>query len=182
MLSPPPSPLPANAKFADDNFQQHLLEKKTAGRRYTLGIFLIPFFLVVLAIPIPRFRFLCNDLALHYIPSLALSSSTFPSPSSLPSHFTSSRLLPTKRTPAASNIPTVPTASSTADSIVPTPFPEPFDLSLSWNFTTSSCQNFFLNFTQADDFRRCRPFSFLLGTSSKFTDVSCAWLLQYPRY
>jgi hypothetical protein len=171
MLSPPPSPLPPFEKFPGDYFQQQLLAKTAEGRRYSLAILLIPFLLVVLSIPIPRPLSLYNGFTFHHVSSLPQPSSTFSSTSTLSLDFTSSKHPQAKRDSAAFSIPTAPTAPSTAIDIVPTPFPEPFDLSLSWNFTTTSCQNFFLNFTQSDDFRRCRPFSFLLGTSSAFTRV-----------
>ncbi|KAF8605129.1 hypothetical protein BDV93DRAFT_522001 [Ceratobasidium sp. AG-I] len=54
---------------------------------------------------------------------------------------------------------------------VPTPFPQPFDSSLSFNFSTTTCDSFFSTFTTNITFRACRPFSLLLGTSASFFDV-----------
>jgi len=54
---------------------------------------------------------------------------------------------------------------------VPTPFPQPFDSSLSFNFSTATCSSFFSDFTANITFRACRPFSLLLGTSSAFFDA-----------
>lgn len=54
---------------------------------------------------------------------------------------------------------------------VPTPFPQPFDSSLSFNFSTTTCDNFFSDFATNITFRACRPFSLLLGTSAAFFDV-----------
>ncbi|KAH9073012.1 hypothetical protein EDB83DRAFT_2360376 [Lactarius deliciosus] len=80
---------------------------------------------------------------------------------------------PSNSTPSGSGItfptfvpgvPTIPTLSP----VLPTPFPQPFDTTLANNFTTSSCESFFLNMTQSAPFRQCRPFSFLSQTSSAF--------------
>ncbi|CAE6521434.1 unnamed protein product [Rhizoctonia solani] len=54
---------------------------------------------------------------------------------------------------------------------VPTPFPQPFDSSLSFNFSTSTCSDFFSSFTTNITFRACRPFSLLLGTSITFFNI-----------
>lgn len=162
MLSPPPSPLPPLKDEVDIDYfhqQQQQLQKSSVGRRYTLAILLIPLLLILLTIASTS----------RISPLFTSSHFAFPSPIPpfpIPSHSPS-----LSKRDSPSSVPTVPSAPSTATGIVPTPFPEPFDLSLSWNFSTTSCQNYFLNFTQADSFRRCRPFSFLLGTSSKFTDV-----------
>ncbi|CAE6469906.1 unnamed protein product [Rhizoctonia solani] len=54
---------------------------------------------------------------------------------------------------------------------VPTPFPQPFDSSLSFNFSASTCKDFFSSFTTNITFRACRPFSLLLGTSTTFFNI-----------
>ncbi|EJU02452.1 hypothetical protein DACRYDRAFT_22092 [Dacryopinax primogenitus] len=51
---------------------------------------------------------------------------------------------------------------------VPTPFPAPFDISLSFNVTTPSCINFFNTFIQNVTFRACRPFGMLMSSSQQF--------------
>ncbi|CUA76744.1 hypothetical protein RSOLAG22IIIB_02214 [Rhizoctonia solani] len=69
------------------------------------------------------------------------------------------------------------TSSSVAPAIpnpawpVPTPFPQSFDSSLSFNFSTSTCSDFFSSFTTNITFRACRPFSLLLGTSTTFFNI-----------
>ncbi|KAH7344972.1 hypothetical protein B0J17DRAFT_637805, partial [Rhizoctonia solani] len=69
------------------------------------------------------------------------------------------------------------TSSSVAPAIpnpawpVPTPFPQPFDSSLSFNFSTSTCSDFFSSFTTNITFRACRPFSLLIGTSATFFNI-----------
>jgi hypothetical protein len=75
---------------------------------------------------------------------------------------------PTTTQAPSQTVPTIP--SSPPD--LPTPFPQPFDTTLGSNFTTTSCENFFLNMTQSLQFRQCRPFSFLSQTSSAFLQVS----------
>ena len=65
---------------------------------------------------------------------------------------------------------TVPTtAPSVPDSpVLPTPFVQPFDTTLSTDFVSASCQTFFANLTQSLSFRQCRPFSLLISTSQEF--------------
>lgn len=71
-----------------------------------------------------------------------------------------------RSTPSATPAPTVP-----ANPTLPTPFPQPYDTTLSSNFSTISCYNFFLNMTQTDSLRSCRPFSLLLTHSQAFIKV-----------
>lgn len=68
---------------------------------------------------------------------------------------------------ASTPVPTVP-----VNPTIPAPFPQPFDTTLSANFSTTSCYDFFLNMTQGDAFRGCRPFSLLIATSHAFEMVS----------
>lgn len=70
--------------------------------------------------------------------------------------------------PPSVSAPTVPSSPP----VLPTPFPQPFETTLSLNFTTNSCTSFFLNMTQSLPFRQCRPFSFLSQTSTSFLQVS----------
>lgn len=52
---------------------------------------------------------------------------------------------------------------------VPTPFPQSFDTTFSYNFTTSSCQSWFANSLLANlTFRQCRPLSLLIPASAAF--------------
>ncbi|KAJ3712690.1 hypothetical protein C8R42DRAFT_727849 [Lentinula raphanica] len=66
----------------------------------------------------------------------------------------------------AQSLPSIPT--STPD--LPVPFPQPWDSKISQNFSTQSCYNFFLNMTNSEDFRSCRPFGLLQNTSDDFAD------------
>ncbi|KAG8958326.1 hypothetical protein FRC03_009220 [Tulasnella sp. 419] len=55
---------------------------------------------------------------------------------------------------------------------VPTPFPQSFDDTLSYNFSTTSCASFFQDgFLTNLTFRACRPFSLLLPSSSAFFEA-----------
>lgn len=54
---------------------------------------------------------------------------------------------------------------------LPTPFPQPFDTTLSTNFSTTECYSFFLNMTQTLPFRSCRPFSLLVTHSEAFQEA-----------
>lgn len=64
-----------------------------------------------------------------------------------------------------------PTPTVPVNPTLPTPFPQPFDTTLSTNFSTTACYDFFLNMTEMDEFRTCRPFSLLIATSHAFESV-----------
>jgi hypothetical protein len=71
--------------------------------------------------------------------------------------------------PAVSQaLPTIPSSPPP----LPSTFPQAFDSIITQNFTSPSCLNFFNNMTSSNDFRQCRPFSFLYSTSSTFINVS----------
>jgi hypothetical protein len=55
---------------------------------------------------------------------------------------------------------------------VPTPFPQAFDSTLSYNFTSTACLNFFTNLLTEKSFRLCRSFGLLLAASNQFFDIS----------
>ena len=100
--------------------------------------------------------------------------STMPSviPSSTPSVsglvFPSIASTPTSTQAPSQTVPTIPSSPP----VLPTPFPQSLDTTLGNNFTTLSCETFFINMTQSLPFRQCRPFSFLSQTSSAFLQVS----------
>ena len=68
--------------------------------------------------------------------------------------------------PSVTTVPTIP-----ASPPLPTPFPQPFDTSLSKNFSTQGCLNFYTNMTLSLPFRQCRPFGLLTEYSSQFIEV-----------
>lgn len=55
--------------------------------------------------------------------------------------------------------------------VLPTPFPQAFDSTLSTDFTSGTCQVFFANLTTTLSFRQCRPLSLLIPTSQAFLQV-----------
>lgn len=69
-------------------------------------------------------------------------------------------------TPTVTSVPTIPT-----DPPLPTPFPQPFDTTLSKNFSTQACLDFYTNMTLSLPFRRCRPFGLLAEYSSQFIEA-----------
>ena len=78
--------------------------------------------------------------------------------------------------PTATSLPTSVSGGDTTvpwvAPVLPTPFPQPFDSTFSPNFSTVSCQDFMTNMTLSPNFRRCRPFSLLVGDSNAFITVS----------
>lgn len=81
---------------------------------------------------------------------------TFPTPTSSSAA--------TQSVTASQTVPTIPASPP----VLPTPFPQPFDQTLSRNFSTQGCLDFFTNMTQATAFRSCRPFSLLVTQSTAF--------------
>ena len=100
-------------------------------------------------------------------PQVATTAAPSAQGSTLPATSASSAAAATT-TGASATVPTIPATAPP----LPTPFPQPFDDSLEANFSTTSCENFFLNMTATPAFRECRPFSLLLQSSSEFIDVS----------
>jgi hypothetical protein len=49
--------------------------------------------------------------------------------------------------------------------------PQPWDSSLSYNFSSSSCLAFFSAQLANETFRACRPFGLLIGTSAAFFTI-----------
>jgi len=68
--------------------------------------------------------------------------------------------------PSVTTVPTIPTNPP-----LPTPFPQPFDTTLSNNFSTQACSDFYTNMTLSLQFRQCRPFGLLTEYSSQFIDA-----------
>jgi hypothetical protein len=101
-------------------------------------------------------------------PTASLSPSTTTEVVVIPS--TPAALLSASNTHIATSTTTLPVIP-TSTPVLPTPFPQPLDSSLTRNFTTSACYEFFLNMTNTLPFRSCRPFSLLLQSSSQFTQV-----------
>ncbi|KAF4564847.1 hypothetical protein EYR40_011020 [Pleurotus pulmonarius] len=96
------------------------------------------------------------------------ASSPIAFPSAAPSA-TSLSPAPSASTTAATAqpLPTVPASAPTSPP-VPTPFPQPFDSDISTNFSSNSCFNFFTDMLNRQEFRSCRPFGLLVGSSDEF--------------
>lgn len=89
--------------------------------------------------------------------SIPTSFGTSPSPSS-----TETGALPTM-----TSVPKIPTSPPR----LPSPFPQPFDVSIQQNFSSTSCQNFFASMLIDSNFRTCRPFALLLVYSQALIDA-----------
>ncbi|KAF8439063.1 hypothetical protein L210DRAFT_3403451 [Boletus edulis BED1] len=186
MFTPPPSPLPPTRH--EPELDTHSLDKVQTGHRpmqdtrvpllkerihhsIRWTIILVPLALVLLAaytrfsVHPAFFDLLSTDGDHEWTTWTNVADWSLHEP-----HRTASNLLVKKSVPSrlaardtTTLAPTVP-----ANPVLPTPFPEPFDTTLSANFSTNSCYNFFLNMTQTNAFRACRPFSLLITTSHAF--------------
>ncbi|KAH9006532.1 hypothetical protein EDB86DRAFT_2874608 [Lactarius hatsudake] len=185
MFTPPPSPLPVPLEYPDGTLvssptshqREHTSalaiqdrKRQTGWRTYIMAITL-PLLLVLVTVSTRYFALpLFMDLAA-------------PNWTSDPAHSLQRRqdgpnpvsagVPPVEFYTLGYNVPylwyaRVYRPSLTLSPVLPTPFPQPFDTTLANNFTTSSCESFFLNMTQSAPFRQCRPFSFLSQTSSAF--------------
>ncbi|TCD67434.1 hypothetical protein EIP91_012406 [Steccherinum ochraceum] len=175
----PPFPTPPSSNPAAT---PQIDVKRRIGRRTTWTIVVVPLVLLIITFST---RYLSHPVAFdvllperehdhnwssvanwhrhkrHPEPDSPQSSGaiSFPTPTSSGAAAQSSQPLPTTQA-----IPTVPASAPP----LPTPFPQPLDTSLSQNFSTQLCKNFFLNMTQTEPFRECRPFSLLQRSSSQF--------------
>lgn len=200
MFTPPPSPQPSrtggfNTSAPIPSTELHNLEnscdsrnlddtKRRTGKRFLWAVILVPLIVITFTVCI---AFSTSLVQTSFLVSSPLSKHGFVSDQSIwkrepepqnpaPSVSSTSSASPTSTTasptapvPAASQaLPTVPSSPPT----LPTPFPQAFDGTLTQNFSTPSCSNFFTNMTLSPDFRQCRPFSFLFSTSSTFMKVS----------
>ncbi|KZT37439.1 hypothetical protein SISSUDRAFT_1062793 [Sistotremastrum suecicum HHB10207 ss-3] len=162
MFTPPASPSPVRRSFADSDLVSAPAPvpppvRKSRGRALTVLVVCIPLLLILIALSSSH----STDASLNRFTRRQATSTASPAP---PSSSASS--------PSSGAVPPVPTDPATASGLVPTPFPQPFDGStIGSNFTTVACQTFFLNLTQSEQFRRCRPFSLLLSSSVQFNQA-----------
>ncbi|KAF8518439.1 hypothetical protein BU17DRAFT_48620 [Hysterangium stoloniferum] len=138
--------------------------KKRIGRRILLLVALLPATLILSA----SLRHIMRLGPIEFLPQLLqkrdpqglVTTLDVPASTGLP-------VDPSAGTPSApvpsAGLPTIPKVVQP-----PIPFPQPFDASLSANFSTNGCSMFFTQFLQAEDFRQCRAVSFLLNASSAF--------------
>ncbi|OCH84511.1 hypothetical protein OBBRIDRAFT_741478 [Obba rivulosa] len=97
----------------------------------------------------------------------SLSTGSLSTVLSLDPSATSTTSTPMVSAPSSAAAPTIPQTPP----VLPTPFPQALDTTLSQNFSSVGCQNFFVNMTQTGPFLTCRPFSLLLQESSAFINA-----------
>ncbi|KZV99442.1 hypothetical protein EXIGLDRAFT_605737 [Exidia glandulosa HHB12029] len=167
-----PSTPARHARFLNDRPPIHLARppiplttaKKAAGRRLRLYALLVPLVLVALTLLSRRWQ---QSRPRHHAPiSLFKRADDDPDSSSSSLSSSSTSTATESTTPVATGVPQAPGADDPV--IVPTPFPQPFDASLSANFTTTTCRDFFITFTQSKAFRPCRSFGLLFANSRAF--------------
>lgn len=167
------SPSPKSPCTAEAGPSRTPLEvKKQSGRRTLLLIALLPAALIISA-SLRHFIRISAPVVLDEPtipisfakrePQLITAATSTPTPTSSAPPLSSNSLSPSGVPTSTSSLPAIPSLGS-----LPTPFPQPFDASVSDNFTTQGCQAFFTNFTQDENFRQCRSFSFLLNASAAF--------------
>lgn len=193
MFTPPPSPQPPVRGDSAYPFPQvtpaELVKipatapvaegKRRIGRRNRWMVLLVPLVVVLVT---ASTRYVTHPAAFDMFSSGSLPSLTWDTISQ------ASDWKPHKRHPepepqaapttsgTAQPLPTIPSSTS-----VPTPFPQPFDSSLSQNFSSTSCLNFFTNMTNTPAFRTCRSFAMLLQSSNQFIEVTPHWLPSLER-
>lgn len=190
MFTPPPSPgLPPTTYAAEKQPELTVPDdrKQRAGRRVKWAAIVIPAILVLITIST---RYITHPSGFdlftgapgatvqgwHYqhelqrrqqssAPASSGSASASASGStSAPASSASSTGTPTSQSPSVPSVPASPP-------VIPTPFPQPWDVSLGQNFSTTSCFQFFTNMTNTLPFRACRPFSLLQLSSTAFTQA-----------
>ncbi|RPD61430.1 hypothetical protein L227DRAFT_68773 [Lentinus tigrinus ALCF2SS1-6] len=173
----------------EDPYTYAQLQKKRVGRRTRWAVVFLPLALVLIALST---RYLTHPAAFDAFSTRSPSWSSVKdwtphkrhaAPDPVPATSAATTVDNAKPTgtdlslaPSASSVPTQVDSSNTkvpwtAPSL-PTPFPQPFDSTLSTNFSTVGCQDFMTNMTQTAPFRECRPFSLLVGDSNAFITQS----------
>ena len=173
----------------EDPYTYAQVQKKRAGRRTRWTVVLVPLVLIFIALST---RYLTHPVAFDALSSRSSSWSSVKdwtphkrhaAPDPVPATSVATTVDNSQPTgtdlslaPSATSAPTQVDSSNTkvpwTAPVLPTPFPQPFDSTLSTNFTTVGCQDFILNMTQTAPFRECRPFSLLVGDSNAFITVS----------
>lgn len=183
MFTPPPSPLPPQASSSDQpapavspeaSLNADAVFKRRGASRIRWSVLAVPAVLVLITLTT---RYISHPVLLDSIvgfPYEPYDSAEFtnwglhkrhPSPQYLPvPHVVRANDDPS---PSVTTIPTIP-----VNPPLPTPFPQPFDTTLSNNFSTQACVDFYTNMTLSLQFRQCRPFGMLAQYSSQFIDVS----------
>ncbi|KIK99179.1 hypothetical protein PAXRUDRAFT_9040 [Paxillus rubicundulus Ve08.2h10] len=190
MFTPPPSPLPPRPVLPpeavpdDSNDTQtvpsaskdtlFLHSKHKVHRSLRWTVILVPLVLILIA---GTTRFLTHPVAFDlFVPGVHHDWTTWTEKladrSTHARHGTPNSLSlkkPTSISFVPRGTPTVPTVPITP--VLSTPFPQPFDTTLSTNFSTNSCYDFFINMLESDSFRSCRSFSLLITKSNAFQEA-----------
>jgi hypothetical protein len=180
MFSPPPSPAVvapmAQQQDASSHYKQQIVPtttttttRRSKGRGLVLlfaGLVLVVIAVTIGYMPVKSlpYRFVEGEL-MASVPVVELGSSLEEVPRS--NRRDLAALVDGVASAAAGAIGPAPAIPDPAFA-VPNPFPQPFDASFSYNFTTAQCFNFFSNFTQTPSFRQCRPLSLLISSSNAF--------------
>lgn len=199
-LSPPSSSTPTSTLTQSKaEFRQRSREdaKRRIGRRFRNAVILVPLVLIAITVsarlithgPPP---FLSSLASPHswtstFLPStpchephhrhgqqadstlnLGKRSPQLPGVGDTTSTSSTRTSTPAISSPTVASAPTVPQSSP----VLPTPFPQAVNGIITKNFSSVSCMNFITDMAGAREFRSCRPFSLLLGSSDDFIAVS----------
>lgn len=177
MFTPPPSPLPLPQSSFDpsapavspESSRNAALKRKTTSRM-RWSILAVPAVLVLITLTT---RYISHPALLDLISAFPPQPHDSPGsyhrgfhePHPSPQHPGVPHAVRANKspTPSVTAVPTIP-----ANPPLPTPFPQPFDTTLSKNFSTQTCLDFYTNMTLSLPFRRCRPFGLLAEYSSQF--------------
>ena len=190
MFTPPPSPLPPQSSLPDSpvpavsresSCDTAIKHKRTSRLRWS--ILAVPAVLVLITLTT---RYISHPVLFDSIsgfPREPHDSAEFNDwglhkrhPSPLPHAIPHVARADSDPPPSVTTVPTIP-----VDPPLPTPFPQPFDTTLSKNFSTQACIDFYTNMTMSLQFRQCRPFGLLTQYSSQFIDVSSRAIILLPR-
>ena len=181
MFTPPPSPLPPQSSSLDspvppvspESLRDTALKLKRTSR-IKWGVLAVPAVLILITLTT---RYLSHPVLFDSISGFSHEphdSAEFNDwglhkrhPSPQPHAVPHAARADSNQSPSATTVPTIP-----VDPPLPTPFPQPFDTTLSKNFSTQACIDFYTNMTLSLQFRQCRPFGLLTQYSSEFINVS----------
>lgn len=192
--SPPtPAPTPSKAEFHQ---RPREVAKRRIGRRFRNAVILVPLVLIAITVtariithgPPPFLASLtsphswtsiflpsipCHEPHHHHqqdgsTSNLGKRSPQLPGVGDTTTTSSTRASTPTSVSPTVASVPTVPQSSPA----LPTPFPQAVNGIITKNFSSVSCMNFITEMAGAREFRSCRPFSLLLGSSDDFIAVS----------
>lgn len=178
MFTPPPSPLPpqesssgqpTSVASAESSYNATLKRGRTSRIRWS--VLAVPAVLVLITLTT---RYISHPVLFDSISGFSREPhddaefDTWGLHNRHPQHIAVSHVA--RADDDQSSVTTVPTIP--VNPPLPTPFPQPFDTTLSRNFSTQACMDFYTNMTLSLQFRQCRPFGLLTQYSSQFILVS----------